>query len=69
MKSLMPIALDYSDTNLSRVSVARRLQAEDEARAHCHREERGGHSDHDGRAPESPGADEGAEAVNPVVAA
>ena len=67
MKSLMPIALDYNDTNLSRVPVARRLQ--DEARAHCHREERGGQSDHDGRAPESPGADEVAEAVDPIVAA
>ena len=40
MKSLMPIALDYSGTNLSRVPVAHRLQAED--RASSHREEQGG---------------------------
>ena len=42
MKSLMPIAADYSGTDLARVAVARRLETGDEPRARRHGKEQTG---------------------------
>src|ERR671916_1979560 len=58
MKSLMPIAADYSGTGLARVAVPRRLDGGDEPRARGHGEEHGGDPDDDRHEREPPRAEE-----------